>query len=485
MRQIIFLFCWAGCLSQAASQSTITWEAPLQVASPSFENQHPRVVLATNGPLVFWGHESAKRCYLSRWTGAGFSTPATLNPDSIPIFAASWAGPDITARGDTVYVAIKETPEDVNGIYLLRSFDGGQNFLPPVRVDSVEDNRSRFPSVGMDALGNPVVAFMKLNPSWGNARYVMTVSDNAGESFTPDVEASGFSGGDVCDCCPATITTKGDTIAVLYRDNLNNLRNSWAGVSINGGQTFDDGVAIDNTNWMINACPSSGPDAEVIEGKLHSVFMSAASGKTLSYRSVADLGAMQLDSVLPLTPNFSGLTLQNFPRIAASGKAVAIVWKQKTNTGNQLAFLFTDDISKGVQDDYSVLTTQSIENADVAMAEGQIHVVWEETAGVGVKYLKGTYETPQVSASTPFEHKTTVFPNPVYGSIIWMRAEDRNAAAIYRIQITNELGQLQLQQDLFADKGMINVDITTLPSGIYTLFWQQAECSGYTKVIRM
>jgi len=104
------------------AQSVVTWSQTEQVAASQFDNMHPRIVTDGSGdPMIIWGSNSSKEVLFSRWTGTGFTTPVRLNPEIIPIFAASWAGPDIAAHGDTVYVVFKETPEDASSLFNLRT----------------------------------------------------------------------------------------------------------------------------------------------------------------------------------------------------------------------------------------------------------------------------------------------------------------------------------------------------------------------------
>src|SRR6185436_19782750 len=107
-----------------ALAQTITWSPQTTIAGSSFSNLHPRIALDGAGtPLVLWGNSNSEKAYFSRWNGSGFTTPVALNPTTAPVFAADWAGPDITSYGDNVYVVYKEKPEiDTDRhIYLVRS----------------------------------------------------------------------------------------------------------------------------------------------------------------------------------------------------------------------------------------------------------------------------------------------------------------------------------------------------------------------------
>ena len=465
------------------AQTGIIWSQTATVAPSHFGNMHPRVVIDRLGnPMVIWGKGNAKQVYFARWTGNGFSNPLLLNPDTIPVFAASWAGPDLAAHGDTVYVVFKETPEDTNGIYLVHSFDGGATFSGPARVEAIGDSISRFPSVATDAAGKPLVAFMKFDPGWVNSRYVVAKSDDYGNTFSPDVPSSRFSGGTVCDCCPSTLAASGNTVALLYRDNLNNLRNNWAGISFDGGSNFNEGIKVDNTDWMISSCPASGPDGVISGDQLYSVFMSAASGKPLCYRSRSNISNSQLESIEPLTGDFAGLGLQNFPRIAASDNAAAVVWKQTLNGSSQLAVQFTNSVQNGFSPGYEVLAANNVENTDVALTTGKIYVVWEATNDGTVKYKTGTFVTTKLSMVQSPALALQISPNPVDQELRVQLETEAHQPVWYRVcSIT---GSVLLQGEGMTGNGPIRIDVSALPMGYYWVSFQSGMQLGQAAFIR-
>ena len=251
-------------LSFSSFAQTITWSAPISVAPSSNSNMHPRIALdGSKDPVVVWGNTAmGGRAMFARWTGTMFAAPVALNPMTIPVMTASFAGPDIASKGDTMYAVMKNTPEDTGKIYVVRSFDGGQNWSTPMALATGMDT-NRFPTITTDATGNPTVGYMEFDLGFSGARYVSAKSTNYGTSFTPAVMASNMLG-DVCDCCPASLVRSGNTVIMLYRNNLANIRTIWARISTDGGNIFSDSLEVDNTNWMIMSCPSSGPDGVII-----------------------------------------------------------------------------------------------------------------------------------------------------------------------------------------------------------------------------
>lgn len=463
---LLFIFLSAFLLR---AQNPVVWTLAQSVASATYENQHPRIALDdAYQPLILWGHSDQKKAYFSRWTGNAFTQPVALNPANLPVFAASWAGPDLVSRGDTVYVVFKETPEDTHFSYLVASFDGGGTFSQPVQVDAfLADSISRFPTVAIDRSGNPLVGFMKFNSSFGEARYVVTRSTDFGQSFGPDVKASGFSGlnSHVCDCCPASMATSGDTVVLLYRDNRNNLRNSWAGVSTDGGSSFESGIQVDDKNWTVSSCPSSGPDGVIIGDSLYSVFMSKGSGTTLCYFSRASISSLQAAPSQALNTGIPGISLQNFPRIAHAGKAVAIVLRETVNGTGQLALFFSNDITSGAPFAHQVIATGNIENGDLAMSEGEIQVVWEDHDSGTVKYQIGGY-TPTISTGDVSATPLTLYPNPGNGEEVTALL-GKSLEGMARYSISNTEGRQVFSSLGKIENGKLRIETGDLKPGLY------------------
>jgi hypothetical protein len=445
----------------AAVGQTVTWSAPITIASGSHGNLFPRLVLDRSGdPMVVWGAVNAN-AYFSRWTGTGFSLPMAVNPSSIPVFTANWAGPEIGSHGDTVYVVFKQTPETdtASHIYLAHSFDAGQSFSAPVRVDHIGDSLSRFGSVTTDTNGHPIVGFMKFDQMFMEPRHVVARSFDHGMSFGPDVKASNNVTGEACDCCPAAIIHEKNNVAVLYRNNVNNKRTIWAGISYDAAGSFSEDISVDNTNWMIMGCPSSGPDGIVVGDTMYTVFRSSVSGSRI-YLAKADFYNHQFVSC----NMFNGgniLTAQDYPRIAHSGDAAAGAWKQVESGVSKLCFSFTPAIQGGFATSYDTLFSSGVANLDMAMKDGDIHVVWGNSDDGTLMYRKGTYAPAGIdhlAGALPVD----IFPNPATASVTIPLMHIRSVVA------TDLQGR---QFELIGSEagGNTIMSVKVLASGIYTL----------------
>ncbi|MEO6190394.1 MAG: T9SS type A sorting domain-containing protein [Saprospiraceae bacterium] len=463
------------------AQSGIQWTAGMNIAANSFGNNHPRVVLNRNDqPVVIWGRGNDASVFCSYWNGTSFSNPIKLSAQ-LTIATASWMGPDIASHGDTIYVVMKEIPEgEINkNLYIVHSFDGAKTFSNPIRVDQIGDSISRFPTVTTDALGNPIVAFMKFNKTFGESRWVVCKSTDFGNSFSKDVLASGFgSSSSICDCCPAVVVSQKDQCAMIYRDNNNNIRDTWMGVSNDNANTFTNGCNVDRNKWFIQNCPASGPDAVIIGDNVYSVFMNGSQGKNLTYFSNSSLSKVSLISSKNLTLAISNLNGQNYPRIASYGNSVAVVWTQDVNGKAQLPLLFSKDISKGLTTNYDTVDLDNITNTDVAMNSKEIYVVWQDDNSRTIKFRSGNYASipTNISEEKKLNH-IEIFSNFINNSL--MINSDSKESEV------NVCGLDGIT--LFSATGKNSYELSTLnwPTGIYIVSIQNENKRLFKKFIKM
>jgi hypothetical protein len=452
---LVFIFSVAG-FRYEGLWAQVIWDSSIEVAPSTFGNTRPRIAADANGnPLIIWGKSTD--LWFTKWNGTSFETPVKLNPSGITVAVATWMGPEIAAHGDTVYVVYKQTPEedDNSHIWCRRSFDGGVTWLDPVQVENIGEDKSRFASITTDDAGHPIVAFMRFHAGFHDPRWVVCRSFDHGNTFTPDVMASGWSGpqSEVCDCCPASIDCEGNMVTLVYRDNNENLRDSWAAISEDGGITFSKGVNIDQNEWMIGACPASGPDGAIANGVLYSTFMNGASGSSIVFFNNTSLEDPSSVSSTAVSGAGQGLQ-QNFPRIAAHHDAGAMLWRHSANFSTGLALMFTEDLTQGWPSSFDTLAFSNVANGDVILTHNKVLVAWQGNSPSVVNFRSGQYNTSTGTAGDLLTPPFTVFPNPATDWIFLNREDGW-------IRIANLTGQIVLT-------GTGNkVDVGTLPPGLY------------------
>lgn len=381
----------------------------MPVANKMYGNLHPRITMDKfDNPIVVWGDENGK-VWLSKWGGESFAPPISMGPDGGTVFTSSFAGPDIASRGDTVYLVYKQTPEDKSHIYLKHSYDDGKHFSIATEVDTKEDGITRFPTVTTDEDGNPYVAFMRCGKDFSGARWVVARSKDMGESFLRDTLGSIMNGGSACECSPAAYLASGSAGILLYRNNQNNLRNIWAGISSNGGVSFNNGIRVDSTEFNPESCPGSGPDGVIVGDTLYSVYMSGSQDGDLVYMTRIPLSNPSL-TTNAITGTIPGIIMQNFPRIAGKGFAAAAVWTQTAGGNNQVCLSVTPDVTGGFPPKADTVADGVMLNADVALGGGYIYVVWEDQVTRSVMYRRGVYKLKHVAAPVA-EEATSILIN--------------------------------------------------------------------------
>jgi hypothetical protein len=305
---------------------------------------------------------------------------------------------------------------------------------------------------------------------------VVTKSNDFGSNFSQDVKASGYTGGEVCDCCPATLLNEGNKTIILYRNNLNNTRTIWAGISSDNGASFSNGLEVDNTAWMVMSCPSSGPDGVIIGDTLYTVFRSSASG-TRVYLSKANINSSTLISSNQITSNFTGLNSQDYPRIAHAGNAAVMVWRQHSAGTGKACISFTNSVQSGFPSTYDSIGSGNVTNLDVTMQEGEIHLVWQNDVTGSVSYRKGTYGTTSVNSLGNVENFMELFPNPATEFIIIPLP---GVSKCILVDINGK--QTELQPDWNHEKSVLS--IKNLAGGLYSLhFMDQTGKAYHSKIL--
>ncbi len=396
-----------------ASAQTVTWDSPSTVAMGSmYNNIYPRLTLTDNDvPVVSWMNDNNNKIYTARWNGASFNIPLTISPTGVMPFIANWAGSELASSGDTVFVTFSTDFSQTSKVYTVRSIDGGVTFQDTVRVDQIGSDTPRFPTIAVGNGGNPVVAFMRLDSGFGNAEYAVARSMNGGSSYMPSITPSLGAVGTVCDCCPATIIANGNQHVVTYRNNDNNIRNMWASYSTDGSASYPVSSEIDETDWMIMSCPSSGPSNIISGDSLISTWMS--DGKV--YVGTTNLTTQQNGMQFQLFP--MGMGTQNYPIIAGSGDTLGVVW-QGSDAGTPRVF-FTSSVSGAsglgvVIDTLTATFSGSQTRPDLEYSNGKFHVVYSDDNDV--KYFSGMVE--QVAGlDVTGSSLPVVYPNP--SNTVW------------------------------------------------------------------
>ena len=449
------------------SQPIISWEEEIFVTQTNqFGNTRPRITLAANDvPVVIFGKTSTGLLYTARLNGSIFDTPVTLLPGTVSSYLTTWTSPDIASKGDTVIAVFKAMSMDLGKVYAVRSIDGGITFSDTIRVDNHDSGHAWMPSLDMDENGNPSIVYMAHDASMTNPRYNVVHSIDQGITYQPEMEIALSIPNEACDCCPAEYVIDGAQHALLYRNNDANIRDIYAVYSDDDGANYSSYTNVNNLNWTLSSCPSTGPHGIFNNGKLLTASASAASGKYRAYLSeTVTSPSLVLQSQTMMTPpgNINGA--QNYPRISGKNDTIVMIWQESSPSNNDIFAGITVNGSiqelvgsKAIVND-STLGSQS--NPDIIYANGKIHCVFQDAISGKVIYKRGILSMNSISQIP--DQDIIVFPNPLSTSLTIKSNLLTSSYTIYNV--LGEIAQTGVLTSLQTE-----VNLSALPNGTYQL----------------
>tara|TARA_B100001540_G_scaffold128097_1_gene114223 strand:+ start:2172 stop:3506 length:1335 start_codon:yes stop_codon:yes gene_type:complete len=392
-RLLIILFFYPFVIFGQIEQ--LNWGSYTTISSNIEGYGRPRIVLTANDdPLIIWRKDaSPKVLRASKWNGNTFSAPYDiLSPGIIP---ASWDGPEIAAKGDTVYIVFTSSATTTTSIMLIRSFDGGLSFSDTIRVSENNSNHKfRMSNVMVKPDGNPVVSYMQYLLNWMEPKQMVTTSFNYGDSFIMPTEASAIAPGEPCDCCKSSLVVSSvDDIFLLFRNNHNNERNSYISKSVDGGNSFTITEDMDDYDWVLNSCPATTPRGIVMNDSLVIVKRSGATGNNeivCSSIHINDLNYSYNRNI-----DFINGVEQDYPEISGNQDTVVVVWQDNRNGFQNCYMSLSTNGAFNLNSSISFTDSTSIGykyDPDVAYANRDIHLVYLDYTQYKIVYVKASFD---------------------------------------------------------------------------------------------
>ena len=361
MRKILFLLFFPILLSAQGVELNPTTNYTVISSGPSEGYDRPRVIVtANNNPFIIWSKLSSPKSIRARkWNGTTFGNAVdVVGSDLMP---TGFIGPEIAAKGDTVYLIFESLLHANHVIYLKKSFDGGLTFSDTIRV-SENSNTHKFamPNIAVREDGNPVISYMECLPNWTDWKQTVRTSFDFGQTFSSPADVSALNPGEPCDCCQSTMVTNGnDDVFLLFRNNDNNVRNSYIAKSNDGGITFTSTQNLDDVNWVFNSCPTSSPVGAVNNDSIMVVRRNGGSGVNELYKSNVNMNDLQKSYLTQL--DASNAPLQDKAEIASfknSPNWSVVVWEENRNGVKECFYSIIDDnganLNAGVISDTSI-----------------------------------------------------------------------------------------------------------------------------------
>lgn len=467
------------------AQQAIIWEPEIPVADGSvYGTIRPRIALAENDvPLVLMSHANGQM-HIARKTGASFDSPVSLLPGTMEGYVANWTGPDIAAHGNQVVVVLKAQTLEDGHIYALRSTDGGLTFSDTLRVDSHEAGRTFMPALDMDDDGNPVVTYMVFDAAETDSRIAVARSTDGGVTYLPQQIISDITPGVACDCCPPEMVVKGDYQLALFRNNNADFRDTWGILSEDAGLTYDSQDNLNDLNWNVDFCPSTGAHGIIIGDTAYVVSTSQASTAYRVYISTASLsGGLSLQDIQMVDPPLiTSSDTQNFPRISGSSDTLVMVWEEKRQNNPDVLYAVTTDGSITTLASHKYLLNENTAGTqgkpDVVYKNGYVHVVYQDNISGDLIYRRGFIS--EEAGIEELSAEVVLFPNPSAGDVsIYGLPKGLNSGLKVH---ASDGKQVQVAFEAIGEHTVLHFSPLT-PAGIYFLEW--TDLSGQKRLHRI
>jgi len=264
--------------------------------------------------------------------GKSYSQPVKVNAEAEAILGDGENRPKIIVRKGVIYVSYTQgLAKPMTGhIRFSRSLDGGKTFSPPVTVnDNLEIISHRFDAMGVNDRGQVFIAWLdkrdlsiaaEKGEKYAGLGLYYAVSDDAGESFHPNVKAADHA----CECCRVAMAMDTDGYPVIAWRHVyeTNIRDH-ALVKLDGKMAP---VRLSHENWNTASCPHHGPSLSIApDGIYHAAwFNNAPERHGLFYAHSSDQG-----KTFSAPLNFGNYEAQPaHPYVLSLGSRVYLVWKE-------------------------------------------------------------------------------------------------------------------------------------------------------------
>ncbi|MES2588806.1 MAG: sialidase family protein [Bacteroidota bacterium] len=400
---IIIVFC--SLISLLNAQLSISNSLTV---SDTFGNSHPQIDLTNNGiPLITWTKFSTNSIYISRFQNDQFLSPLKLNPDGLGVQTYNWSGPDLAIENSNVYVVFKAEGYETGKIYLVKSTDNGNTFSDTMRIDHLSEGYAQYPDIAV--LNDTIyTTFMQHDAMGMNPQYVLSRSFDGGLTFENPILAGELLGDEACDCCPPEITVNKDFVMIIFRNNASNIRDIKGVVSFDRGTTFTQIAEIDDNQWFLQACPSSGPDSRINSANiLHTVFKSSLSSVPGVFMNAFDVNQ---NSSLATISISEGVNNPNYPQISLNNDTIGVVF-EGNGSGVDVYFNHSYSGINGINQS-SRINLSNITGAqskpDIIFRNGTFHVVYADASkltyvklseSVGINELKNEKKLESICIS--------------------------------------------------------------------------------------
>jgi hypothetical protein len=293
---------------------------------------------------------------------------------------------DISADGNNVYAAWTEiavAPATSKEIYYSRSTDGGSSWSSPVALSTIDAIDDASADVAAD--GNLVVVVWLHGSSLATQDVQAVVSSDAGATFGPVLDLSGYLKGDAGDADTLTVHVSGTHIYVAFADDAANPggnEDDYVISSADSGATFSAPVRVND--FTAGTADVDSPELKASGATVYLTWVDNRAGNDHVYFDRSLDGGLTWGTDIKLD---SGGTTSDAddPSMTIQGTEVHIAWTDDRNdvaVADQVFYAESTDSGVTFSPDKKIGSAAlgvDADNARISAEGSSIYIVWNDT----------------------------------------------------------------------------------------------------------
>jgi hypothetical protein len=334
MQYLLIIF---SLFSLGLSQTEYIFSDNIQVSNSLNNEEFPEMIINNNIIHLTWvtvyGNTKNIMYSNSQDLGENFSAPIQVNYLSNNIIAYGQSGSKIEVYNENIFITYIDDRSGSWLIYLNVSSDNGLTWEEEVVISDTA-YLNGYQDFEIDNNGNLHLIYYNFasNNHLEDVRYRFAASDNNDWNFSPSI-ALGIVNAQMepCDCCqPDLEIDNNGNVYVAYRNNVQNLRDTYLSVKRLDEDGFNENYQVSNFQDYIPYCPSSGPDIDIKENTIAVAYTIYDDDRV--YTSISDLDEIDFSDFMNI---YNSNSQQNYPYISLD-ENILIVWADyiNSNSGN-------------------------------------------------------------------------------------------------------------------------------------------------------
>jgi len=344
MQYLLFIL---GLLSVSFSQIEYVFSDNIQITDSSIDQKFPEMIIDDDLIHLTWVsiYGNTKNIMYSRSQDFGetFSEPIQVNHLSNNIIAYGQSGSKIEVFNDTIFITYIDDRTGPWSVYLNISYDNGLTWEEEIMISDTS-YLNGYQDFEVDSNGNLHLVYYNFaaNNHLQDVRYRFAEANNNNWNFDSSI-AMGIVNDQMepCDCCqPDLEIDENGNVYVAYRNNVQNLRDTYLSVKRLDEDGFYENYQVSNFQDFIPYCPSSGPDIDIKADEIAVAYTIYDNEKV--YTSISNLNEIDFSDFMNVSDSNSK---QNYPYISLD-ENILVVWADyiNSNSGNWEIYFSVRDL---------------------------------------------------------------------------------------------------------------------------------------------